>query len=668
MENDKGSPAVSIRNNGDSIASPAPQNALSQDTAANVALTKNGGKGGDATPSVANGGDSDARESSTLSESDGKSVYRDVTPGILASPNEKRLEADGATEKEALGADLHDEKAQEDGAVITTAHPTSDQVQEQPTYGEKEANEMTEKPILTEGTTPIQEDEIKYPSGPALTLLTVGLCLATFVVALDNTIIATAIPRITTVFNSLDDVGWYGSAYLLTTTSLQPSFGKIYTYFNVKYTYLIALCIFELGSIICAAAVNSVMLIVGRAIAGAGAAALFSGGINIVGYSVPLSKRPIYIALLSSMFGISSVVGPLIGGVLTDRVSWRWCFWINLPVGGCALVAVFFFFKNPDRKNLNLTFKEKLREMDLLGAFFLITSITCLLLALQWGGTTYPWRDSKVWGCILGFGLLISIFIYWQIRSKEKATIPLHIVRKRTVWASLAYGTFLPMALYTHVYFLPFYFQAVKGTTAEGSGIRTIPYLVSNTIASVIAGGTITKIGWFTPFMWVGAAIYTVGCGLIYTLSPASGPGMWIGYQIVAGFGSGISIQIPFISVQVVLEAKDLPTGNALAIFFNTLGGAVSISIAQNIFSNGLVTEIPKYTHGISPATIIGAGATHIREVTPPDQLAGVLQAYSVALDRTYILPIAVAAMAFVVSLFVEMKSVKGKNLLGGAA
>ena len=138
---------------------------------------------------------------------------------------------------------------------------------------------------------------------------------------------ATAIPRITTDFNSLGDVGWYGSSYLLATTSLQPSFGKVYTYFNVKWTFLIALCIFELGSIICAAARNSVMLIVGRAIAGAGAAGIFSGAMTIIGFAVPLRKRAIYIALLSSMFGISSVVGPILGGALTDKASWRWCFW-----------------------------------------------------------------------------------------------------------------------------------------------------------------------------------------------------------------------------------------------------------------------------------------------------------------------------------------------------
>lgn len=211
-----------------------------------------------------------------------------------------------------------------------------------------------------------------------------------------------------------------------------------------------ALIIFELGSILCAAAKTSVMLIVGRAVAGAGAAALFSGGMTIVAYSVPLRKRSIYIAALSSMFGISAVVGPILGGALTDKASWRWCFWINLPFGAVALVTVFIFFKNPKREVSSLTRMQRLKEIDLLGAFLLICSIVCLLLALQWGGSVYPWHDSKVWGTILGFALIIGIFIFTQFRLGDKATIPPRIfLRQRTVLASCWYSCFLAMGVYT---------------------------------------------------------------------------------------------------------------------------------------------------------------------------------------------------------------------------
>jgi MFS family permease len=298
-----------------------------------------------------------------------------------------------------------------------------------------------------ESTAP--DDDSKYLSGFKLAILSVGLCLTTFVIALDNTIIATAIPKITTVFNSLEDVGWYGSSYLLTTTSLQPSFGKIYTYFDVKYTYLFALVIFEVGSIICAAATSSPMFIVGRAVAGAGAAALYSGGMTIIGFSVPLRKRAIYIAALSSMFGIASVVGPILGGALTDRASWRWCFWINLPFGAVSLAVVFFFFTNPKRTYSHLPVKERLKKIDIVGAVFLICAIVCLLLCLQWGGFSYAWSNSKVWGTLLGFGLLISVFIGIQLRQEDRATIPVRVFTQRTVLVSCLYSTLLSMALYT---------------------------------------------------------------------------------------------------------------------------------------------------------------------------------------------------------------------------
>ena len=343
---------------------------------------------------------------------------------------------------------------------------------------------------------------------------------------------------------------------------------------------------------------------------------------------------------------------------------------INLPIGGCAIATVFFFFKNPKRKHSHLTRREKIAQIDLLGAFFLICAIVCLLLALQWGGTVYPWHDSKVWGCLLSFGLITIIFIALQFHRGDSATIPPRILLKqRTAGACAIFSMFLAMGLYTHIFYLPFYFQAVKGTTAEGSGIRTIPYLVSITISSVIVGGSITALGWYTPFTWIGTAIFAVGSGMLYTLKPSSSAGMWIGYQILSGFGAGACVQIPFVAIQVVLSKKDMPSGNAITIFFNTLGGAMSISIAQNIFSNTLIQQIPKYTTGIDPAKIIAAGATHIREVTPKSQLAGVLTAYNIAVTRSFILPITCAGLAFLCSLLFEWKSVKGKKLeIGGGA
>jgi hypothetical protein len=179
---------------------------------------------------------------------------------------------------------------------------------------------------------------------------------------------------------------------------------------------------------------------------------------------------------------------------------------INLPFGGAAMATVLFFFKNPTRANSSMVVKKKLNELDFVGAFFLVPGVVCLLLALQWGGTTYPWKDSKVWGCFLGFGLLISIFIVIQIRKGERATIPPSILKQRSILATALTLLFISMGMYTHIFYLPFYFQAVKGSTAELSGIRVIPYLVSNAVLSIITGGLVTVIGYYTPFINFGTA------------------------------------------------------------------------------------------------------------------------------------------------------------------
>jgi hypothetical protein len=170
-------------------------------------------------------------------------------------------------------------------------------------------------------------DEAQYPGGFKLITVVIALCFAVFLVALDNTIVATAIPRITNDFHSLDDVGWYASSYLLTTCAFQLLFGKFYTFFSIKWVFLLAIGIFELGSLICGVAPNSVALILGRAIAGVGSAGIFSGGLIIIAYSVPLEKRPIYTGLIGAMYGIASVAGPLMGGAFTDHLTWRWCFY-----------------------------------------------------------------------------------------------------------------------------------------------------------------------------------------------------------------------------------------------------------------------------------------------------------------------------------------------------
>jgi MFS family permease len=274
-------------------------------------------------------------------------------------------------------------------------------------------------------------------------------------------------------------------------------FGKFYTFFSIKAVYLIAIAIFEIGSIICGAAPNSNALIIGRAIAGLGSAGIFSGALIIVAYSVPLRKRPVYSGAIGAMYGIASVAGPLMGGAFTDKATWRWCFYINVPIGAVTILVIALFFKAPDRKALaSLTWSERANQLDLFGTAFFMPGVICLLLALQWGGSKYEWANWRVIILFVFFGVLIIIFIVIQYFKGDHATIPFRIIKKRSVWAACTYSFFLGASFFVVIYFIPIWFQAVRGTSAVESGIRSLPLVLGLVIISIIGGIGVTLTGY----------------------------------------------------------------------------------------------------------------------------------------------------------------------------
>ncbi|KAI3392017.1 hypothetical protein diail_6344 [Diaporthe ilicicola] len=521
--------------------------------------------------------------------------------------------------------------------------------------------------------TETRQDGSEYPSGIKLVLITIALCLAVFLMALDNSIIATAIPKITDQFHSLDTVGWYGSAYLLTTAALQLLFGKFYSYLNIKWVFLSAIGLFELGSLICGVAPNSTALIIGRALAGAGSAGILSGALIILAFTVPLRQRPAYAGGITSMYGIASVAGPLLGGAFTDKATWRWCFYINLPIGAITVLVVMFFFQPPKGSSssssstapasTNKTRRELLNEFDPLGTIVFMPAIVCLLLALQWGGTTYAWNSGRVIALFVVFGVHIAVFLFIQWRQQENATVPPRIIKMRTVWSGAAFSAATGAAFFSGIYFLPLWFQAVKGSSAVSSGIMNLPLLISVVLFSLVAGIVVSVLGYYTPFMLVSTVLTSVGYGLISTFHPSTGAGVWIGYQILAGAGVGFGMQQPLMAVQAVLSDKDLPTGTAVIVFTQTLGGSLFVSVSQNVFSNKLVEYVRDYAPGLDPATVLSAGATSIQKIIPAEFLDGVTLAYNDALMQTFLVSAALAAVSIVGSGFMEWRSVKGKKV-----
>ncbi|KAL0070090.1 hypothetical protein AAF712_002577 [Marasmius tenuissimus] len=475
------------------------------------------------------------------------------------------------------------------------------------------------------------EDDHEYPKGVKLGLITLALCLAVFLMAL-------------------------------------LMFGKFYTYFSIKWTFIVAITIFEIGSLVCGVAPTSDALIIGRAIAGIGSAGVFSGALIIIAHSVPLAKRPIFTGVIGAMYGLASVAGPLLGGVFTDKVTWRWCFYINLPIGAVTLIVIALFFKSPPRrKGAQIdTWRDGLRKFDSLGTLAFLPAIISLLLALQWGGTKYPWGNGRIIGLFVVFGVLIVVFIGIQIWKQDDATVPPRILKQRSILASAWFAFCLGASFFIMVFYIPIWFQAIKGTTAVKSGIDNLPMILGVVVASLLSGVAISATGYYAPWMILCTVLATVGGGLISTFEPDTMSPRWIGFQVIYGLGIGVGMQQPLMAAQTVLPLQDVPSGTAIIVFTQTVGGAIFISIAQNVFTNKLVTGIVKNAPGLNPGIVLGAGATMLKIAVPSEFLAGVIRAYNDALVTAFYVSIAMAGLTVFGSLTVEWKSVK-KSGNGGA-
>ena len=317
----------------------------------------------------------------------------------------------------------------------------------------------------------------------------------------------------------------------------QPLAGKSFVLFPKKMVYLSYVAIFELGSLVCALAPSSKALIVGRAITGLGASGIFAGGLIIVTTIIPLHKRAIWQGTISSTFALASVVGPVIGGALTQHVTWRWCFYINLPIGGASAAIVVLFLNLQKATTELVPISQKLRGLDGLGFLLFAGSVIMLLLALQWGGTTYAWGSSEVIGLFVGAGVLMPLFVAQQLRLKDSALIPPNIFANRNFALIFASALFSSGPFQTVVYWLPIWFQAVLGVSPTGSGVRYLPTVISDVLTSFIGSGLAQKFGYFNPFLLFGFASLSIGCGLLTAIYPAISDGHWIGFQILCGIG-----------------------------------------------------------------------------------------------------------------------------------
>lgn len=508
-------------------------------------------------------------------------------------------------------------------------------------------------------------EENFYATGWRLLFILTSLLLCIFCQALDDTIIATAIPRITDHFHRLNDVGWYGSSYLLTNAAFQLFFGKLYQLLPLRWVFLAALATFELGSLIAAVSPTSNTLIAGRAVAGVGAAGITSGALTIMAHVTPLHRRPLFVSLIGGVYGIASVSGPIMGGALAQNVTWRWNFYINLPIGGTAALALLLSLDRlpPSAQGQRLPVLKMLKRLDPVGTLTFVPSIICLLLALQWGGIEYAWSTGRLIALLTVFVVLLVISILSQVlQSQENTTVPVHMMKNRSMtfgaWFAFCQGA----AFNLYVFYIPLYFQGVQNASPIRSGVDYLPLILINTVGILLSGFLTTKIGYYMPWIWTSSVLMSVGAGLLTLLRVDSNTSRWVGYQILFAIGSGFGLQQPFLTAQAVLPLEEISTGSAFMLWAQLGGAAIFVSVAQNVFTNHLVRGVTDLSiPGLDARLLVNLGATQFRQIVPAGDLGRVLEAYDGALVKAYQVGLIMACLSVIGPAGMKWVNVKQK-------
>ena len=468
-----------------------------------------------------------------------------------------------------------------------------------------------------------------------------------FVAALDQTIVSTALPTIVGDLGGLDHYSWVVTAYLLSSTAVMPLVGKLSDIYGRKMLFQTSIALFTAASALCGLAQDMNQLIAFRALQGLGAGGLLVLVFAIVGDVVPPRERGRYQGLVASVFAVASVIGPLVGGFIVDHVSWRWVFYVNLPVGAIALAIT--------ARALRIPLIRRPHRIDVLGAILLVAAVSSALLVCVWGGTEYAWGSAVIVGLAIAALVLTALFVAHEHRTDEPL-LPLSLFANRVISTTSIVAVLLGMAMFGAIVFLPVYLQIVQGRTATNSGLLVLPVMGGILVASTLSGRLITRLGHYKSFPIAGLALTSVGFVMFSTMTTATSFLQSSVYMAIVGVGLGMTMPTIILVAQNGVDHSELGVATSLISFFRSMGGAFGVAIFGAILSSRLAHFLPQTLpaaslSGVDPDRLLGSPA-QIRAL-PADVQAGLVEAFERALHDVFLLAVPFALAALVVACLV---------------
>jgi EmrB/QacA subfamily drug resistance transporter len=478
--------------------------------------------------------------------------------------------------------------------------------------------------------------------GRSLRTVFAALMLGMFLAALDQTIVSTALPTIVGDLGGLNHLSWVVTSYLLASTVSTPIYGKLGDVLGRKPVFLAAILIFLAGSMLAGLSQSMSELIGFRALQGIGAGGLMVGAQAIIADIVPPRERGRYMGLIGSVFAVASVAGPLLGGFFVDALSWRWVFYVNLPVGALAILIVIF--------RLHLHTPTVRHRIDYPGAALLTGAVGALILLATWGGSEYAWGSPTIVALASAGIALLAAFVWWEGRAAEPI-LPLSLFRSSIFSISSGMGFAIGMAMFGAIIFIPLFLQLVYGATPTSSGLRMLPLMAGLLVASIASGRAISKIGRYKVFPIAGTAILVLGMYLLSRL--AAGTAAWLAsvYMLVVGVGLGLVMQVLVLVVQNDARPGNIGVATSTATFFRSVGGAFGVAVFGTIFSARLSHQLAHLPRSI--VARLGSGihlSPAAAEQLPPAVHADFLHAFAHALHGVFVYGTAIAMVPFALS------------------